>query len=330
VFDEEAELVSFFSEEGSRQGCSAGTEALCLTLHRIVAKMQQLYPDYQFRVITDDIVPIVPPPESNTAESWQATYQRYALFLHDLQTVSLELAGLHLNADKGALLLPAGAPPPSHESLALFEAAFQFKCDGFRIAGAPVGSAAFMNLFMAEKVYEAVGKLKQIQELGKQSPRAAHRLLTACGTKLLVFLAATVPPDVAFQHLQAFDAEAQGVYLRVIGATDADCAPSRMARALLKACLRPPFGCGLTKIADQACIAWWASTAMCLQDPLLFQFRMGLQQHAQPAHDRLTNMLGGTASKYWTRIMHLFPHAGAGLLDGSLYAPRYGNECQNE
>ena len=159
VFDAHGDLIQLASEEGSRQGCAAGTEAFCLTIHRIVSRIQKLYPDYIFRVLTDDLIPLVPPPATDSNAEWQLTYARYAKFLADLRRISREEAGLTLNIDKGGLLIPDGAPPPSASVLSLFEAGFQFRSDGFRIAGAPIGTAAFMQQFTKAKVAEATAKV---------------------------------------------------------------------------------------------------------------------------------------------------------------------------
>ena len=93
LFDEGGDLLLLSSEQGSRQGCAAGTEAFCLSLHKVLVKLQELYPDYYFRVITDDIIPIIPPPATPSFEAWQDCYVRYAAFLSDLKKFSFELAG---------------------------------------------------------------------------------------------------------------------------------------------------------------------------------------------------------------------------------------------
>ena len=106
LLDDELELCVLRSEEGSRQGCAAGTEAFCLGIVPVLTKLQARYPEFEFRAVTDDIVPIVPPPASGSFDDWQVVYVKYARCLNDLKELSLELAGLRLNQEKGALLLP--------------------------------------------------------------------------------------------------------------------------------------------------------------------------------------------------------------------------------
>src|SRR5690606_18497502 len=109
---------------------------------------------------------------SDTFEGWQARYTQYAACLKHIKELSFDLAGLTLNSTKGALLLPAGAPLPTPAVQALFPARFEFRQDGFR--------DGFMEDFLKQKVLECRSKLTAVKALGKKSPRAGHRLLTAC------------------------------------------------------------------------------------------------------------------------------------------------------
>jgi hypothetical protein len=66
VLDDSLNLTILRSEEGSRQGCTAGTEAFCFAIHPVVAQMQLRYPEFEFRILTDDVVPLQPPPLLDT------------------------------------------------------------------------------------------------------------------------------------------------------------------------------------------------------------------------------------------------------------------------
>ena len=98
LFDDDNNVILLDSAQGSRQGCTAGTHAFCIAIHPVVTRLQELYPEYSIRILTDDIIPLMPPPLTNTYEDWQATYLRYANFLKDLKELSFSLAGLSLNA----------------------------------------------------------------------------------------------------------------------------------------------------------------------------------------------------------------------------------------
>ena len=68
--DVTVEVTVLVSQEGSRQGCTAGTEGFCLGIHPVITSLHQLYPEFEFRVLTDDVIPIIPPPSSNSFDDW--------------------------------------------------------------------------------------------------------------------------------------------------------------------------------------------------------------------------------------------------------------------
>ena len=319
LLDDELELTVLQSQEGPRQGCSAGTEGFCLGIHPVPTDLQTLYPDFEFRLITDDLVPLAPPPASDSFDDWQELYIRYSCCLIDVKRLSLEYAGLTLNAEKGALLIPRGAPMPTPEVRARFPAGFEFRQDGFRIAGSPVGSDDFMRKFVDDRVAEACSKLSAVKLLGKKSPRGGHRLITSCMSKLMCYIATTVPPHISIPALAKFDEEVESAFFEIMGLTT--CSQERYDRARLKASLPAPFGCGLFKAIDQAGVAWWASVSACLKDELLYKLRSGLQRFAEPAWQALVELHGGEECKYWTQVKHLYPSSSLGLLDGTFYSP---------
>jgi hypothetical protein len=146
LFDANNDVVVLQSSLGPRQGCAAGTHGFCLGLQPLLFKLQSLFPEFSLRVLTDDIIPLVPPPISGSYEDWQAIYARYAQFLSTLKRLSFEFAELKLNVDKSGLLLPLGAPDPSSEVRALFPHEFDFQREGFRVAGSPIGTDKYMHI----------------------------------------------------------------------------------------------------------------------------------------------------------------------------------------
>jgi hypothetical protein len=146
--------------------------------------------------------------------------------------------------------------------------------------------------------------------LGARSPRAAIRLLTASCTKLFTFVAATTPPREALPVIKMFDTALQETFLHVLYAgPPAPCAQPRVSRALARASLPPPRGCGLFRAADHGAVAWLSSLALCLQDELLFSRRAHLQRHIGSAIGLLAEALGGTSSVDWM------------ALDGTRFSP---------
>jgi hypothetical protein len=321
LFDDNCNITVLNSSEGPRQGCAAGSHSFALTIHPLLAELQSKYPEFEIRVLTDDIIPLVPPPLDPTG--WQPLYLRYGCFLRDLQELASKHAGLQLNMDKCGLLLPHSAPEPDADVRAAFPTMFDFRTDGFRVAGSPIGTDRFVNQFIEAKLLESLHKLNAIKQIGTRSPRAAHRLISTCATKLLSFLAATVPPTAMLPVLSTFDEHVQATFLHVLAPAGFECSEDRMERAKLKASLPFPLGCGLFKAADQGAIAWWASVSNCLSDPLLFKLRNGLGGYVSDAWKYAIHTLGGSTSKFWTQAKPLFPPNAAGLLDGSLYAPTH-------
>jgi hypothetical protein len=321
LIDDDLDIITLKSQEGPRQGCSAGTEAFCLGIHPVLSELQKKYPDFEFRVVTDDVVPLLPPPPIDSFECWQALYKRYAKCLRDLEELSRTLAGLSLNVHKSGMLLPITAPLPTQEVRDLFPAFFEFRQDGMRVAGSPIGTDEFMHEFVRLKVVESTAKLAAIKLVGKKSPRTAHRLLSSCATKLFSFLASTVPPHITVPALTMFDQDIESTFFSIISSTGIRCSRERFELARLKASLPPPFGCGLFKSADQAKIAWWSSVSACLTDPLLFKLRSGFTRFAESAFSMVIAMHGGVESKHWAQVKHLYPPNACGLLDGTLFSP---------
>ena len=223
------------------------------------------------------------------------------------------LAGLNLNPEKGALLLPAGAPDPAPEVRELFTEGFHFEREGFRVAGGPVGTPKFIKGFLAMKVAEADAKLQAIKQLGLKDVRAAHRLLIACASKLMSFLAAVVPPAFSIPYLQVFDDKIKEVFFALIDLSTQE-PDARLQRALLRVSLPPPVGCGLFSSADRARVAWWSSVSSCLSDELLYDLRQGLAGYAAHAHKALIELFGSAEDPHWLTVSHLFPENAGGLL----------------
>jgi hypothetical protein len=177
-----------------------------------------------------------------------------------------------------------------------------------------------------DKITEARHKIAAIKLVGLKCPRAAHRLLTCCASKLMSYLSATVPPHIMVPALRTFDSLLISAFLDVLSPTPIVCSEDRMLRAKLKLSLPAPAGCGLLKTASKCAFTWWASVSQSLQDPLLHGLRAGLDRLAPLAWDLMTEALGGSGSKMWLQIKHLLPPTPAGLTDGSLYSPSNANK----
>ena len=152
--------------------------------------------------------------------------------------------------DKCGLLLPPSAPAPNAEVKAMFPSMFDFRSDGFRIAGSPIGTTEFISKFVESKLFECIRKLEAIKQIGYRSARAAHRLMTTCVIKLMGFLSATVPPNFMMPVLRTFDEHVETTFLHLLAPSGFECSQERMDRAKLKASLPSPHGVGLFKTSD--------------------------------------------------------------------------------
>ena len=196
-----------------------------------------------------------------------------------------------------------------------------YQTNKFRVAGSPIGTRVFMEDFAEKKLAEAVGKLQAIKSLGSKNARATHRLLVTSGTKLMSFLASTVPPSVMLPVLERFDKHVDAVFFATLAPGGFTCSIARHERARLRASLPAPHGCGLFRAVDQGQVAWLSSVAACLSDPLFFQLRHSLPKFVEPALARLVTAVGGVGSKYWTLVSQVLPSSVSLFLDGSVFSP---------
>src|SRR6185312_2192646 len=143
--------------------------------------------------------------------------------------------------------------------------------------------------------------------VGKKSPHAAHRLLSSCGTKLLCFLAATVPPNICLPFLADFDAEVEQTFFEIISPTLFSCSKERIDRAKLKVSLPSPLGCDLFNSSDQGGVAWWSSVGACVRDPLLRRLRPGLTRRAMWARAPGLRLQGRLMSVEWSQDKPPYP-----------------------
>src|SRR6185437_3678034 len=111
LMDDATNITVIQSQQGSRQGCAAGTFLFCLGLASVVNQLQELYPELVILSFVDDVVVLVPPPDSNDRGAWEALYRRHACCLADLKRLALGV-GLTLNLDKCGLLVPPNRPRP--------------------------------------------------------------------------------------------------------------------------------------------------------------------------------------------------------------------------
>lgn len=64
------DVQTLWSSQGSRQGCALGTESFCYAIDGPVRRTHAMFPDFVFKVLTDDIVVMCPPPRDGSEAGW--------------------------------------------------------------------------------------------------------------------------------------------------------------------------------------------------------------------------------------------------------------------
>ena len=329
AFDDQKKAQIIWSSNGVPQGSVPGSFLFGVGVQLVFDLFQSEFPDFFFRAATDDLVTIVRPPPSGSFEDWQSLYVTYASFLLRFEHLSSTLCTLRQNISKGALVLPAGAPLPSLDTLDLFPKDFKFmsldsvchqptpfltRQDGFIVGGAPVGSLAYVDAFVQFKTDQAIIKLQPLRELGVTHAHDAFKVLSTCGVKLLSYVAQVVPPSFTVRHLARFDEEVLSIFFGILDPPDTPspltfltCEVDRVARATLRARLSVGSrGLGLLSAVLSAPSLWWTNMDAISFDSTLTPFLQGLTQFTSDALVTLISFAGGPNSTTWLDICQLF------------------------
>ena len=195
---------------GVRMGCPLSSLSYDALLKDAYANCVAKYPDFVQFGITDDFPAFIPPP---TDGNWNALYVRIQQRLAHLDSLTNPL-GIFRN-DKGALLLPPGAPPPPLNLLSGPQA-LRPTYDGIIIAGAPVGTPDFVSSFLSDKLTQWQSKINTVTHLGRTEPQIAYHLLSVCTANLPSYLARVVPTPTLNPTLTAFDAALSNARLAIL------------------------------------------------------------------------------------------------------------------
>ena len=315
---------TFTSENGTRIGCTLGSFGFDLAIHESLHKTAQAFPKFTIRAITDDIIPMIPPPKVKTHEHWQLLYKELASFRKTLQDNLKKDVGLALQLSKAGILLPSEAPDPDEDVLQLFPPNY-FKRDGLVIGGAPIGTDPFISSFIDNCLAEAQLKLNTIVHLPSlempSTVQAAIQLLVSSGTKLLSWLTRVLPPKFTLKMADTFDRRIQACFLQILSPqnrpTPPECSSDRTNRALEKATLPSKHqGFGLTKLASTAAIQWWFSVAGALNDTWFSQHSKTFSVFTEDAYNSILHQLGNSASTQVINAGLYLPTSHRGLLSG--------------
>ena len=122
------DFVILWSKEGARMGDKFGSFAFCLAVHPAYLEIQTRCPNVMLQAATDDLKGYAKDPDD------------LVKFFPIAQEALLNHAGVYLNPDKSAILLPPGTATPE----ALPESV-KIKRDGTIIVGAAVGTPDFVR-----------------------------------------------------------------------------------------------------------------------------------------------------------------------------------------
>jgi hypothetical protein len=209
---QEAETI--VSEEGSRQGCVAGGLGFCAAVHPAYEETLRKN-DIHARAIIDDFITTTTEPPGSESLPWTNALQNLATAL-GYYTDKIE-TDLHLkvNATKLELLLPPNAPPPTQYT---FPGGLSVTTNGLKIGGAPIGSQAFIDSFLAKKLDSFQGLLNQIAGFGDQ-PYVGLGLLQNSLAKPKYVLG-LLPPRQTRNFAEDVDAAVWNALLELLTASD--------------------------------------------------------------------------------------------------------------
>jgi hypothetical protein len=274
--------------EGSRMGCVLGSILFDITEHvRIFTPLQRQFPDVIMRALTDDLTPAFPPPTAST--NWDSVFQRICAFWESYDSLANPV-GLVRNKAKSHLLIPLDAPDPN-PALKL-----QPTRRGVVVAGAPIGSDAFMLEHAQTKVELGSKRIAAIGTLCPNEPQMAMRLLGTTVSNILGYYVRVTPPHITAQIAVPFDwalHNARMDCLKGESGTVPSCSPTRTERAKTIAGL--PIrngGLGHTPLATQVPGAFLAGILSTGDDPVLERCRHHLRGDINHAYQLLYSALG--------------------------------------
>jgi hypothetical protein len=206
-----------WSTEGTRQGCVLGSLFFDIAVdHFIYSPLsRQFEEEVHHSAATDDLFGIwSPPADLNDSQAWEAFYDRIAVYLAAKEELSTP-HGILSNKDKLRILIPPGAPLPLNPTR-FNGVVLKVVQDGILIAGIPIGTAEFVDLFLRNRLVLLSHRLLALEELAKLDPQAYLRLLGTAVNKGFDYLVTCTATDGHRHLLEIFDQEIWGSLCRVL------------------------------------------------------------------------------------------------------------------
>ena len=322
--NKKGEIEIIWVSTGVIQGAVPSTLQFTAGVMKLYNKLKEEFPEFVMAAATDDLNSLLKPDQDNY-DGWQALFIKLSSFLTRYESLALEFCSLRQNIAKGAIVLPANAPHPTQEILDLFPSTFKFhhvgnrvdpgvqfkdRTDGIIICGAPVGSDFYLDAFARWKTDAAIAKIIAIRRLSENSSiptpkHVAFKLLASCATKLLSYLAATVPPQYTHRYLRKYDKHVKVIFFHILD--EWTCSDERTSRAYLRAALPiSQGGLGLLRTSVSAAAIWWTNYRSLQANPANLPFLRGLERFAPEAINLITEEVGGKDSKIWTELASTF------------------------
>ena len=235
--------VALLSQTGTRQGDPLGMFYFCLAYQRALSSTHAAFPDVHLPSYADDTHVV-------------ARSDRALAAFHHLVAQVGEL-NLRVKLPK----CTAYSPSPISPDLSI-PPEISRPSDGIRVLGAPVGTAAFQETFVADRLDHFSRSLDSLQRL--EDSQCALRLLTSVYVQRPSYLMRTTPLSPALsQHLHAYDLRIRSAAESIVGATAFDGPEGQLARSQMTLPISLG-GLGLrstSEIAPAALLGSWCRSA---------------------------------------------------------------------
>jgi hypothetical protein len=300
--DGERRLRVIWSTEGARMGCVIGSKTFCMAADWFIyRKLKQEFSKVTQLAATDDLVKFWDPPESDDPDEWERFYDHVAEYVSRYMELAKPI-GIVLVPEKQRILIPEWAPLPQNPKRANGITLNVVK-DGLVIAGAPVGTQAFIDQHADAKLRNINKRLDAIRNLSLLDPQTAVKILEHAGTNALDYYCSVVPPSLIDPLIRDFDDAISKTFLACISPLDEDanpaCDPSRRSRALAIAEL--PHRCGgfgLIPLKIKAPAAFVTTLFAQGDKPVLRDLRDGLKDVASLAYHDVCRTLSPEGLDY--------------------------------
>ena len=312
-----------WSSVGFTQGCNLGSLGTALVLKVVHSQLQQQFPDVDFLAQMDDLLPIIQPPNDDSYDGWQHCYAYYARVRRFYEESLWNVARMQIHPDKGALLLPEGAPDVHPSVVSLFPPNFRF-VRGYKCGGTFIGPDAYRRSSLLSLVQnELHAKLQAIIDLSTTEAHLAQRLATRVGHCLLKFQAQVNPPQILADAAALFDKMLLDTVCQILtpkgGLPATNCSEDRLTRAGQLVGLPTALkGLGIPPTSPTMAVEFWAAQArVASQDSLFLKFIRGLHPYLPDTHAEIVFRAGNLGYSLVPSVLPTDPlqltHGGPGV-----------------